>query len=94
MRGKLMLWGAAVAIVLSSTAAIASVVVVKSLGPSSKAYPPGKTLSDSATITLQGGECADPAWPRQLCRRTGRDECGFHDLARSVRRPSCIGGRA
>ncbi len=54
MRGKLMLW--AVAIALSSTAAIGSVVVVKSLGPSSKAYPPGKTLSESATITLQGGD--------------------------------------
>jgi hypothetical protein len=32
------------------------VVVVKSLGPSSKAYPPGKTLPESAKITLQGGD--------------------------------------
>jgi hypothetical protein len=56
MRGKLMLWGAAVAVALSSTAAVGSVVVVKSLGPSSKAYPPGKTLSEKATITLQGGD--------------------------------------
>lgn len=56
MRGKLMLWGGAVAIALSSTAAVGSVVVVKSLGPSSKAYPPGKTLPEKATITLQGGD--------------------------------------
>ena len=56
MRGKLMLWGAAVAIALGSTAAVASVVVVKSLGPSSKAYPPGKTLAETAKITLQGGD--------------------------------------
>ena len=56
MRAKLMLWGAAVAIALSSTAAVANVVVVKSLGPSAKAYPPGKTLPESAKITLQGGD--------------------------------------
>lgn len=53
---KLMLWGTAVAIAVGSTAAIANVVVVKSLGPSSKAYPPGKTLPESAKITLQGGD--------------------------------------
>ena len=45
MRAKLMLLGAAAAVALSSTAAGASVVVVRSLGPSAKAYPPGKTLS-------------------------------------------------
>src|SRR3954466_2463134 len=56
MRSKLMLWGAAAAIALSSTATVASVVVVKSLGPSAKAYPPGKTLPESAKITLQGGD--------------------------------------
>ena len=56
MRGKIMLWGAAAAIALGSTAAIANVVVVKSLGPSAKAYPPGKTLPESAKITLQGGD--------------------------------------
>ena len=53
---KAMLWGAAAAIVLGSTAAVANVVVIKSLGPSSKAYPPGKTLPESAKITLQGGD--------------------------------------
>jgi hypothetical protein len=51
-----MLWGTAVAIALGSTAALANVVVVKSLGPSAKAYPPGKTLPESAKITLQGGD--------------------------------------
>src|SRR5215218_1924841 len=56
MRAKLMLWGAAAAVALTSTAAVASVVVVRSLGPSAKAYPPGKTLSESAKITLQGGD--------------------------------------
>src|SRR4029079_14093756 len=56
MRSKLMLWGAAAAIALTSTAGVASVVVVKSLGPSSKAYPPGRTLSESAKISLQGGD--------------------------------------
>ena len=56
MRAKPMLWGAAVAIALSSTAALASVVVVKSLGPSAKAYPPGKTIPANAKNTLQGGD--------------------------------------
>ena len=56
MRAKLMLWGAAVAVALSSSAAIAAVVVVRSLGPSAKAYPPGKTLPENAKITLQGGD--------------------------------------
>ena len=56
MRSKLMLWGAAAAIALTSTAVMANVVIVKSLGPSAKAYPPGKTLSESAKITLQGGD--------------------------------------
>lgn len=55
MRAKLWLVGAAVA-ALSSTAAVASVVVVRSLGPSSKAYPPGKTLPESASISLKGGD--------------------------------------
>src|SRR3954451_3048160 len=53
---KLMLWSAAVAIAIGSTAGLANVVVVKSLGPSAKAYPPGKTLSETAKISLQGGD--------------------------------------
>ena len=47
---------AAVALALASTGALANVVVVKSLGPSAKAYPPGRTLPASAKITLQGGD--------------------------------------
>jgi hypothetical protein len=56
MHAKLMLSGAAVALSLCSTAAMAAVVVVKSLGPSAKAYPPGKTLPENAKITLQNGD--------------------------------------
>jgi len=56
MRAKLWLVGAATFAALSSTAAVASVVIVKSLGPSAKAYPPGKTLPDSASISLKGGD--------------------------------------
>jgi hypothetical protein len=53
---KAMLWGAAMAVALISIPAAANVVVVKSLGPSAKAYPPGKTLPESAKISLQGGD--------------------------------------
>lgn len=56
MTRKPILWGAAVALALGSTAALANVVVVKSLGPSAKAYPPGKTLAPDAKIKLQGGD--------------------------------------
>lgn len=56
MNAKFWLVGVAAAVTFSSTAAVASVVVVRSLGPSSKAYPPGKTLPESAKITLQGGD--------------------------------------
>src|SRR6476620_181440 len=56
MMRKAMLWGAAVAMAIASTAGVANVVVVKSLGPSAKSYPPGKTLSESAKISLQGGD--------------------------------------
>jgi hypothetical protein len=55
MMRKLSLWGAAGAVFLSS-AGLANVVVVKSLGPSAKSYPPGKTLPESAKISLQGGD--------------------------------------
>lgn len=52
MRARLWLMAAAVTVALTSTSAIGSVVVVKSLGPSAKAYPPGKTLPESAKIEL------------------------------------------
>jgi hypothetical protein len=53
---KLMLWGTAVAVALGSTPSVANVVVVKSLGPSAKSYPPGKTLPETAKINLLGGD--------------------------------------
>lgn len=53
---KLMPWGAALALAVGSTSAVANVVVVKSLGPSAKEYPPGKTLPETARINLQGGD--------------------------------------
>jgi hypothetical protein len=53
---KLLLWGAAAGVTLFSTAGLANVVVVKSLGPSAKSYPPGKTLPETAKISLQGGD--------------------------------------
>src|SRR3954453_15246086 len=56
MMRKAMLWGTAVALAFGSTVAAANVVVVKSLGPSAKSYPPGKTLSETAKISLQGGD--------------------------------------
>lgn len=56
MRTKLCLACAAATALLASTSAFSAVVVVRSLGPSAKAYPPGKTLPESAKITLQGGD--------------------------------------
>ena len=56
MHAKLTLWAAAIGIAVSATAATAAVVVVRSLGPSAKAYPPGKTLPEGAKINLQGGD--------------------------------------
>ena len=71
MVAKPMLWGAAIAIALSSTAALANVVVVKSLGPSAKAYPPGKTLPANAKISLQGGDVVTVLGPSSARRFAG-----------------------
>lgn len=46
----------AVAIALAPSVAVAKAVVVRSLGPSAKAYPPGKALPDTAKISLQQGD--------------------------------------
>jgi hypothetical protein len=83
MRGKPMLWGAAVAIALCSTAALANVVVVKSLGPSAKAYPPGKTLPPNAKITLQGGDVVTVLGPSaaQTLRGPGNFDASQVSLA-------------
>ena len=83
MAGKAMLWGAAIAFALGSTAATANVVVVKSLGPSAKAYPPGKTLPPSAKITLQGGDIVTVLGPSaaQTLRGPGNFDAGQVSLA-------------
>jgi len=83
MRAKPMLWGAAIAIALSSTAAVANVVVVKSLGPSAKSYPPGKTLPASAKITLQGGDVVTILGPgaAKTLRGPGNFDAGQISLA-------------
>lgn len=46
---------AAVALAFSS-ASVATVLVVRAAGPSSKVYPPGKALPESAKIKLQPGD--------------------------------------
>jgi hypothetical protein len=78
-----MLWGAAIAFALGSTAALANVVVVKSLGPSAKSYPPGKTLPPSAKITLQGGDVVTVLGPSsaQTLRGPGNFDAGQISLA-------------
>src|SRR5690348_690529 len=83
MAGKGMLWGAAIAFALGSTAAVANVVVVKSLGPSAKAYPPGKTLPPSAKISLQGGDVVTVLGPSaaQTLRGPGNFDAGQVSLA-------------
>ena len=83
MRSKPILWGAAVAIALSSTAALANVVVVKSMGPSAKAYPPGKTLPPNAKITLQGGDVVTVLGPNaaKTLRGPGNFDAGQISLA-------------
>jgi len=83
MGSKPMLWGAALAFALGSTAALANVVVVKSLGPSAKAYPPGKTLPPSAKISLQGGDVVTLLGPSaaQTLRGPGNFDAGQVSLA-------------
>jgi hypothetical protein len=87
MRGRLWLAGAVVAAITGSSAAMASVVVVKSLGPSAKAYPPGKTLPESAKITLQGGDVVTVLGPAaaQTLRGPGNFSAGQMSLASAER---------
>ena len=89
MRAKLWLVGAVAIAALSSTAAVASVVVVKSLGPSAKAYPPGKTLPDSANISLKGGDVVTLIGPSSA--QTIRGPGNFN--AKSVTLASAAGKR-
>lgn len=46
----------ALALIGASGGAFAKAVVVRSAGPSAKAYPPGKALPDSAKIALKPGD--------------------------------------
>ena len=46
----------ACALAIVPGAVLAKAVVVRSVGPSAKAYPPGKALPDSAKIALQPGD--------------------------------------
>ena len=81
MRTKL--WLACAAVAAISTSASGAVVVVRSLGPSAKAYPPGKTLPESAKITLQGGDVVTVLGPAaaQTLRGPGNFAAGQMTLA-------------
>jgi len=80
-------------VALGSTAAVASVVVVKSLGPSSKAYPPGKTLPETAKITLQGGDVLTLLGPSkaQIFRGPGNFDAKSITLASAAGRRGRFG---
>lgn len=83
MHSKAILWSAAIALAVGSSAAIANVVVVKSLGPSAKAYPPGKTIAPSAKITLKGGDVVTVIGPSaaKTLRGPGNFDAGQVSLA-------------
>lgn len=48
--------GLGLAFVSSAAAAAGNMIVVRSAGPSAKAYPPGKTLPSSSKIALRAGD--------------------------------------
>jgi len=83
---KAMLWGTVVALAFASTAGLANVVVVKSLGPSAKSYPPGKTLPETAKISLQGGDVVTVLGPAsaQTLRGPGNFDAKQVALASAV----------
>lgn len=56
MARKIALIALAAGLVASASAVAAKVVVVRSIGPSAKAYPPGKALPDSSSIKLGNGD--------------------------------------
>jgi hypothetical protein len=43
-------------VALSATAAAANILIVRSAGPSAKAYPPGRALAPNARLTLRQGD--------------------------------------
>lgn len=91
MSKKLWQAGVAGAIALTSTSALASVVVVRSLGPSAKSYPPGKTLPESAKITLQGGDVVTVLGPSSA--QTMRGPGNFNTSKVSLASASAKRGR-
>jgi hypothetical protein len=46
----------AASLLAAASAAAADILVVRSIGPSSASYPPGKRLPDSARLTLKGAD--------------------------------------
>lgn len=53
---RLLKFGTALVALALSSASVATVLVVRAAGPSSKVYPPGKALPESAKIQLQPGD--------------------------------------
>src|SRR6476620_4851056 len=95
MMRKLMVWGTAVAMATISSAGLANVVVVKSLGPSAKAYPPGKTLPETAKINLQGGDVVTVLGPAsaQTLRGPGNFDAKQVSLASAAGQRGRFGAR-
>lgn len=53
---RVMLAGCGIALALTAVAAEAAVLVVRSSGPSAKAYPAGRALPENQTINLRGND--------------------------------------
>ena len=53
---KLLMAGCGIALALTGVAAEAAVLVVRSSGPSAKAFPAGRALPENQTITLRGND--------------------------------------
>jgi hypothetical protein len=53
---RLLLAGCGIALALTAVAAEAAVLVVRSSGPSAKAFPAGRALPENQTITLRGND--------------------------------------
>ena len=53
---RYLLAGCGIALALTAVAAEAAVLVVRSSGPSAKAFPAGKALQENQTITLRGND--------------------------------------
>ncbi len=56
LRSKITLLSIGLGSLLAASTASAAVIVVRSVGPSARTYPAGKTLADSAKIELRSGD--------------------------------------